>query len=200
MFFFFRLDFEFCWFGWKEFLPSRARVILCGQGTDDARWDKFSVSWKGLRVDWELPLRQQSCAPPANIGRLVRSPIFWLLSPQPIAILNPVDTFRHLLQVPLPSRKHDGSDPVVPSISRHLLCGGLILGSWWLTSWGTPEKGMVTVLVAASRPKRGKWTTQQLCKSKLSSWQRATLDGCCFLLWIWGLSPLSLTQVNTHWF
>lgn len=167
-FFFPRLDFELCWFGWKEFLPSRARVILCGQGMDDARWEKFSVSWKGLRVDWELPLRQQNCAPPASIGRLVRSPIFWwlLLLSQAVAILNPVDTFRHLFQVPLPSRKHDGSDPVVPSISRHLLCGGLILGcSWWLTSWGTSEKGMVTVLVAASGPKRGKWTTQQLCKS-----------------------------------
>lgn len=133
-----------------------------------SRWEKFSVSWKGLRVDWELPLRQQNCTPPASIGRLVRSQIFWwlLLHSKAVAILNPVDTFRYLFQVPLPSRKHDGSDPVVPSISRHLLHGGLILGySWWLTSRGTSEKGMVTVLVAASGPKRGKWTTRQLCKS-----------------------------------
>lgn len=39
--FFFRLDVEFCRSRWKEILPSRARVILRGQGTDDARWQKF---------------------------------------------------------------------------------------------------------------------------------------------------------------
>lgn len=167
-------------------------VILCGKGRGDAGWDKFSVFWKGLRVDWGLlwdtgAVNCCKCRHNAWVSKIL------------VTLAQPIDTFRNLLQSLSSIRKHDGRDPVVPSMSKHLLWapGGWTAGEpvkeeWWLF-WGQP-----VLPRDRNKPHSRSASPSSPCGTTLR--EILSIPPSYFVLWVYGLSPLFLTQVNTHRF
>lgn len=182
-YFFFRLDFEFCWIGWKEFLPSRARVILCGKGRDDTEQGKFPAFWKGLRVDWELLWD-------TGAVHLLQAQVQCLVSKVLVTLAQP------------PGRSHSKSHRFIQEsasssspLSENTMeviqlchpcqgtsCAGLILGSWclsagepmkkeWWLFWGqpvVPREGNKSHNRCPS-PSSPCGTTLRFCQSHLAS-------------------------------
>lgn len=108
-----------------------------------------------------------------------------------LTLAQPIDTFRNLLPVPL---LHQKTRWKRSSCAIHVEAPPV--GSWWLNSWRTCERGMVAVLGAASAPKRQKQTTQQICKSKPSLWHHSERDSvnptflfCALGLWFVSTIP-----------
>lgn len=198
---FFRLDFEFCWFGWKEFLPSRARVererimlsevnSLCsGKG-----WEwigsytetlELCTSWRHRHSAWVSRVLVTLAQPPGHSHSQSHRYIQESAS-------SPSPPSENTMEVTQLCHPYQGTS-----------CGGLILGSWWPNSWRTCDKGMVGSWFGGSQrsqERKTSHTTDLQVQALLVAPLREILSilPCCFVLWVSGLSPLFLIQVNTH--